>query len=228
MVRHASKPQPKGSQHWIQELVNTNQGILTEALRSPLGLAPTQGINWRSPLAVDDYAEYQDGDFLTRLGIQLPGTPLNTFWPRLGPCWDALGITVLNQPILVEAKSHICELNSPPCGAGIKTSIDLINVSLQKTQIAMKATASAADWSKTFYQYANRLAHLHLLRGLNDFDAYLVFLHCINDQDMKGPANKEEWLGAINLLQCQLGLSKNPYENYIIDLFYDVNANQFV
>ena len=40
---------------------------------------------------------------------------------------------------------------------------------------------STCDWSGTFYQYANRLAHLYLLHELNDVDAWLVFVYFVGD-----------------------------------------------
>lgn len=53
----------------MQDLVNLHPEILGEAL----GL---RGIEWLSPVADDDYAEYWDDDFLRRLGITLHQRPL--------------------------------------------------------------------------------------------------------------------------------------------------------
>ena len=228
MTQPTSVPQAKGSKRWIQELVNNHPTILTDALRDHLGLTTSQGIAWKSPLVSNNHKEYRDDAFLTQLDLQLTARPLNTFWPYRGASWDALGMSDKNQPILVEAKAHIPEMNTPKSGATDPESISLIKQSLDATRKAMHASESAPDWSKTFYQYANRLAHLYLVRGLNHQPAYLVFLHCINDHQMKGPTTKEEWLGAIKLLRCHLGIEKTPYDPYIIDLFYDVQSNHFV
>ena len=66
--------------------------------------------------------------------------------------------------ILVEAKSHIPELLSST-GAGAK-SLTKIRSSLDMTRESLRSRGSF-DWTNGFYQYANRLAHLYLLRILN-------------------------------------------------------------
>jgi hypothetical protein len=70
---------PKGSQRWLQWLVNQAPDCLDEQI----GLGR---IDWRSPLQTDDYAEYRDQAFLDLLGVNLQTRPLRTFWPLGGPC----------------------------------------------------------------------------------------------------------------------------------------------
>jgi hypothetical protein len=84
MSRFPQKLCPKGSQRWIQWFVNHAAHVLDAAI----SLGP---IDWRSPLREDEYAEYRDEAFLARLGIALPRRSLESFWPRGGPQWDALG-----------------------------------------------------------------------------------------------------------------------------------------
>ena len=43
-------------------------------------------------------------------------------------------------------------------------------------------TIPRTDWSHCFYQYANRLAHLYLLRESNGLDAFLVFVYFVDDR----------------------------------------------
>jgi hypothetical protein len=50
----------KGSQKWIQKLVNEKPDLLNSPIRTQLDLPGTEEITWLSPLADDEYAEYQD------------------------------------------------------------------------------------------------------------------------------------------------------------------------
>ena len=109
MGRFPQGPCTKGSQRWLQWLVNE----APELLDQPIGLGP---IEWRSPLRADDYAEYRDQAFLDLLDIRLPTRPLAFFWPRGGPQWDGLGRAASGEVILVEAKAHLNELYSPASG----------------------------------------------------------------------------------------------------------------
>src|SRR5262245_60427391 len=112
----------KGSQRWLQHLVNRAPSLLDERI----GLGP---IEWRSPLLDDDYAEYRDGAFLDRLNVTLAKRPLSTFWPRGGPQWDALGRATSGEVVLVEAKAHLHELYSPATAATADESVARIQLS---------------------------------------------------------------------------------------------------
>ena len=105
MGRFPQGPHSKGSQRWLQWLVNEAPDLLDE----PIGLGP---IDWRSPFRADDYAEYRNQAFLDLLDIRLPTRPLAFFWPRGGPQWDGLGRAASGELILVEAKAHLNELYS--------------------------------------------------------------------------------------------------------------------
>ena len=79
------------------------------------------------------------------------------------------------------------------------------------------------DWSKRFYQYANRLAHLYFLREVSDINAYLVFLYFLNDPDLDGPyTERGEWQAAIKVMHEALGIRGKVPEKYVIDVFVDV------
>ena len=93
-------PQPlctKGSQRWLQWLVNE----APELLDQPIGLGQ---IDWRSPLRADDYAEYRDQAFLDLLDIRLPTRPLAFFW-RAGRNGTRSAARRPGEVILVEAKA---------------------------------------------------------------------------------------------------------------------------
>jgi len=180
-------------------------------------------IDWKSPLRSDEYAEYRDEDFLKNLGIlNKIKYPLSDFWPKNGPQWDALGASG-DGIILVEAKANIPEMVSP----GTKAETDSrrkIENSLNEVKKYMSVSDNI-DWTGTFYQYVNRIAHLYYLRGKNKTKAHLLFIYFINDVSVNGPKTKDEWLGAIQTMECYLGLAKNyKLRQYIHDIFIDVNA----
>lgn len=58
---------------------------------------------------------------------------------------------------------------------------------------------------------------------MNGLPAYLVNIHFLNDTEMKGPASRDEWKGALELLKAHLGIRRTRLDKYIINLFFDVN-----
>jgi len=221
MPRIQQEPGVKGSQKWIQKLVNEKSDLLTSLIRTQLDLPETDTITWLSPLAEDGYAEYQDLGFLDLLNITLPKISLSDFWPLKGPVWDGLGRSETGEVFLIEAKSHISEVLSPGTGAGVK-SLRKIKKSLDDTKTFLHSN-SEHDWTSTFYQYTNRLAHLYLLRVLNEVPAYLVFVYFVNDEDMNGPKSIDEWNGALSLLKSYLGIGQHRLKKYIADIFIDID-----
>jgi hypothetical protein len=209
----------KGSQKWLQELINRNADIFDNLLLPRLQLWHNDTIRWLSPLEEDDYAEYQDETFLERLSVRLESRSLSSFWPSGGPVWDGLGKSSRGDIILLEAKSHISELASS-CRA-CSPSLSLIEDSLADTA-AFCGAAFTADWLKGCYQYANRLAHLYLLRHLNGIPAWLVFVYFVNDFEMAGPQSTTEWQSAIRRTNDHLGISPDRLCPYVIEAFLDV------
>jgi hypothetical protein len=131
-------------------------------------------IEYVSPLK-DDYVEYRDDDFLKAILLPELKEKLSLFWPKNGPQWDGLGLSTDGKRFLLEAKANLPELSSPRCKAKSKNSILKINQSFLETKMEMSSEVPLdADWKGTFYQYTNRLAHLHFLRK-NNIDAYLIF-----------------------------------------------------
>jgi hypothetical protein len=219
MANPTRDPAKRGSQKWIQTLVNEKPHLLNSILARELGLSADDRIAWLSPLCSDGYAEYSDHASLDRLGVTLHTKPLPSFWPRSGPHWDALGKTSVSQKLLlVEAKSHITELISTARAS--PASLRKIRASLDETKRFLGST-SPADWTVGFYQYANRLAHLCLFRQ-NDLPAYLICVYFLNDAEMAGPSTVEEWQVAIQLLHAYLGLGKHKLQEYVADVFIDV------
>jgi len=219
MGRFSQQAASKGSQKWIQIIINERPESLNGKIRRKLNLRKEEHIQWLSPLKCDEYAEYRDQKFIDRLGVNLSRIPLADFWPKNGPQWDALGKSSFGKLFLVEAKSHIPELISTMQAKdnGSKTKI-LKGLDETKHFLNIKAET---DWSRPFYQYTNRIAHLYLLRQ-NNIPAYLMFIYFINDLEMKGTTTENEWKGAITLLHSYLGIGKHKLQNFITDIFVDV------
>jgi hypothetical protein len=66
------------------------------------------------------------------------------------------------------------------------------------------------DWSKQFYQYANRLAHAYWQEKLNGISTRLVFLYQIGAADVDGPSTRAEWESAVHTVHQTLGLTTMP------------------
>lgn len=214
----------RGSQKWIQWVINRNPEILNRSITSHVG--PIE-IEWVSPLEKEDYVEYSDNKFLEKLNLTLSKRELRDFWPMPGgPKWDALGKTPSGTVFLVEAKSHIGEINVYGTRASgtsptSEKNRQLIKRSLDKTKSHLNARKEI-DWSSYYYQYANRLAHLYLLKELNSIDAYLIMVYFLNDQEQGGPTIINEWKGAIQLLKNFLGINNTKLDPYIIEAFIDI------
>ena len=189
-------PQPsgtKGSLKWMQRAVAARPGLLQpEAL--PL-------LDWVSPLAADDFAEYRDGAFLARLGLSDLAPDLSRFWPRRGPQWDGLA-RFDGGVVLAEAKAHLGEFNSPPSAAGTRSAAQ-IDRAFEQVQASLGI--ELRPWRRRRYQYANRLAHLWWLRSLG-VDAHLLFVSFLGDSEMPGSASRQDWHAAYELADRELGL----------------------
>jgi len=209
-----------GSQYWLRVSVNDAKDTINREVRAAVPLDAGEEITWLSPLA-PAYSEYQDQQFVDRLRITLNKVPLKDFWPRGGPVWDALARTSKRKVFLIEAKAHIPEMDSSESLASSR-SLQRIAKSLNETKAFLDANP-IVDWTRTFYQYTNRLAHLYLLRGLNDINAYLLNVYFINDTHMKGPSSVEEWKGALTLLKAYLGITRTKLTPFMKDLFIDVD-----
>ena len=219
MGRYSQGVKNKGSQKYIQKLINLNAHLINRKIIEAFDLKENLNIEWVSPLLNDHYAEYRDKDFLSRLGLDALREDLRKFWPRGGPQWDALAMGDDNI-FLVEAKSHISEIRS---SSRVKNpaSVKLIEKSLSDTRKFI-GSKTKADWLSYFYQYTNRLAHLYFLRELNKKKAFMVFIYFLSDSSMNGPETKEEWLGAISRMKEHLGINENELSPFIRDIFIDV------
>ncbi|MGB3627569.1 MAG: hypothetical protein WA989_17195 [Henriciella sp.] len=197
----------RGSLKWLQIAIERGGAMLCpDAFPS---------IRWVSPLKGDDYAEYRDAAFLDVIGQGHLKEALGSFWPKRGPQWDALGLAG-DRAVLVEAKAHLDEFFSPPTQASEK-SLSMIGTALSGTAARLQAR-TGTDWTKVFFQYANRIAHLDFLRQ-HRVDAHLLFVSFIGDEDMGGPTSRDEWRAAFRTADYALGLRRrhalSPYIHHV-------------
>jgi len=202
----------RGSQKWLQRFVEAAPAAL-----APEGLGP---LDWVSPVAANRFSEYQDAAFLHALGLGHLAPALPDFWPRGGAVWDGLAQSVQG-PVLVEAKAHIQESFSSPCGAKAPASRALIGASL--TACAQDLGADPrSDWMRCHYQTANRIAHLWWLHR-QGVTAHLLFVHFVGDTDMTGPASAETWRAVEKAAAYALGLpTRHALSCYIHHVHPDV------
>lgn len=210
-----------GSQRWLQIAVTKAPRLLDEALHRSGAIDADDSIQWKSPLASEQFTEYRDGKALRCLGIDhLPKCLLAKFWPRRGPVWDALGRSLKGRLLLVEAKAHIPEAASPRSQAS-GASLVLIRRSLKQARLYY-APRAKADWSASLYQYSNRLAFQYLLAHLNGLPSNLVFLNFCNATDVHGPKSEAEWRGATRLIHALLGLPADLTKHGVFHAYLDV------
>lgn len=201
----------KGSLKWIQKSIQCCPELI-----QPSGLPD---IEWLSPLAGDQYAEYRDAAFLDRLGIEHLALALKDFWPARGPQWDALGRTT-DGVVLVEAKAHIREFFSSATTASSK-SRQKIDQAFASARADLAVTGSV-NWADVFYQYANRLTFLWWLHK-NGINAHLVFVSFLNDTELDGPQAPETWHAAFAAANYTLGLpSKHKLAKHIHHVMPDI------
>jgi hypothetical protein len=213
-----------GSQRWLQIAVNRKPQLLLSALRRSGAIGPRSSVMWQSPLEGDRFREYRDQAALTKAQISSLKKPLTDFWPARGPVWDAIGVTSESTPLFVEAKAHIPEAASPATRASA-ASRDLIERSLVEAR-RFYAPRATADWSRVFYQYANRLAYQYFLKRVNGIPSTLAFLYFVNADDMLGPMSEQEWHGANRLVHAVLGVPKDLKPYSVFDVFLDTRLLQ--
>lgn len=196
-----------GSQRQIQTYVNERSAELSQRIIECLSLdCSANAIRWTSPLKEDGYTEYRDADFLCALGLAGYAPQLSAFWPRGGPCWDALArIEAIDGVgcILVEAKSHIKEIYGNGCGAS-GGSLSRIECALNLTKRWLSVKPGVC-WTTRLYQSANRYAHLHFLREIAGINAYLANVYFVDDPHSR--TGIEEWEPAIDNVERELGLT---------------------
>ena len=223
----------KGSQFHLQNLVNDYPEYLNCLILSNSPSMRTYAAThpkWVSPLASDNYAEYQDRQFLKAIGFPKLSHKLAEFWPLGGPVWDALatveGKSGSRGVILLEAKSHILELANPSyaCKATGK-SLEKIKSSLTTVKRELKVKRNI-DWLGEYYQYANRLAHLYFLTIVGQVPTWMVFLYFVGDVEQNNPFVVADWTASIDQMPNKLGLPRDHLlEQTIVNVFAPVRES---
>ena len=217
------KENPKGSQKWVQKIINFCPSRLNRLIQQEIASLSGREIQWTSPLEQDKFAEYRDAAFLENLDLQEFTEKLEKFWPKMGPQWDALGRTADGEVlILVEAKANVPELVSF-CGAKDKESLRTISASLAETQGWLNCREPRVDWKCGFYKYANRLAHLYFLREKAQKEgSYLVFLYFVEDSSHIR-TSRDAWNSALKLQKKLMGLSAASLAGKAIEVFINTD-----
>lgn len=216
-ARKATGRAARGSQRQLQDYVNLFPQELNRAVLAQLPeVLRDRSIRWLSPLADEDYREYQDNEFLEILGLGSFCKLLADFWPKGGPCWDSLGMIEARNgnevpiALLVEAKSHIPEMRSQGCQAS-ESSFGKIRKTLDEANNWCGA-APEADWTGPLYQSANRIAYLYFLRHKLSRPCYLINLYFVDDPYR--PTSQAEWTQALEAAHRELGL-KSPVRGLV-------------
>lgn len=194
----------KGSKFWVQTIINSDMKI---ELERQIGIGK---INWISPLAKDNYAEYKlNQDYI----VELIGIPKSSykFWPTNQPQWDAIGMTE-NTIVLVEAKAHTRELNSS-LSATKEESKMLICETMKKVFDEYYIKGDFGKWEKNYYQLGNRLTFLNIMNELVKTEGRqvkLVLLNIVNDPTHI-PTSEGEWENSYSDIFIDMtGLSSVP------------------
>ena len=149
-------------------------------------------------------------------------------WPNNNRAqnWDAIA-KIEDEWLLIEAKAKTDEIIS-----NSKASPD----SLEKIKKEMEAVKkkyniqSSNDWTKKYYQKANRILFLDFLES-NNIKAKLVFIYFINgylkNGMQEGVTSQNEWLNIIKEQDEYLGIENNhSLKNKIVNIFIDVKENK--
>ncbi len=202
-----------GSQRYLQDLVNSDRRYLNRlVLKKSTSLRTWQDPIWVSPLSACNYREYWDNDFLKIIDQADLRKKLREFWPVGGPHWDALARverkTGERGVILAEAKANIPELGGPNYACGAE------NISRNKIEDSLVIVKQAlgvkpdADWSRDYYQHANRLAHLYFLYVICKIPTWLIYICFIGGKKSIEPSIEEEWTVPLENVHKGLGLPK--------------------
>ncbi|TYS48652.1 hypothetical protein [Bacillus infantis] len=210
----------KGSQHQFQTYVNKYSEALNQDIfsHSPSLLAYIHGerkINWKSPLAHENYKEYQD-DFLQLYyddedECKKSKRFIRDHWAKNGPVWDGIGLVegiTRKGLIMVEAKSHLRETHSKIKATSLQ-SISQITETIASTQELFGSTTPITPWLKEYYQLANRFAYLYLLNQELHIPTWLILVQFIDD-DTHIKTSKDQWLTHYQEVFHTLGIKHYP------------------
>jgi hypothetical protein len=64
------------------------------------------------------------------------------------------------------------------------------------------------DWTKPYYQLANRIAFLYFLNVIAEVPAWLILVNFVNDRTHK-PTSLEQWLEHYRVMLLTLGITED-------------------
>lgn len=138
------------------------------------------------------------------------------------PVWDGLARTSQGEILLIEAKAHIPEIVSPRSRASEPARGRIAKSMRDVQQAVAPKSVGFVDWTSTFYQYANRVAHLHFLQQA--MACAPIWSTCTSQMPLtltNGPTDRAEWHGAVKVVECYLGLGRTSLTNYMHKVFVD-------
>jgi len=216
-----------GSEWQLLRMLGHHREYFYKELRSQIGLPPNAEIHWLDygwdSTTVSGDKEYKKGEFFEKIkeiftSKVVSSIKEDSFGAILNQNWD--GIFWVDKTVyIVEAKAHLKEIISD-CQSDKPESLDVIEEYFKETRDRF-GISSDNDWKKTYYQMANRIAFLALLKK-HFIDAKLVNIYFLNgyEKKIKNPvsgkyytiqnknATKDEWIKAIKKEEDYLGVSK--------------------
>ena len=227
-----------GSEWQLLRMLGHHRAYFFQELKKQLGLSSDSEIHWldygfdNSMISGDK--EYKQREFFEVIPeIFTPKVMAefekDDFGEILNQNWDGIfwvGKTVY----LVEAKAHTEEIKSD-CGAKSKSSISEIDRCFEDTRNSFNIS-STNDWKKTYYQMANRIVFLYLLKKHN-IEARLVNIYFVDGYEKKvvppvsdklyiiqnKNASIEDWKKAIKKEEDYLGISNLINDKKIFSVF---------
>lgn len=195
-------------------------------------------IKWYSPLG-PNYKEFCDNSFWDgRFSnkddsfwqeLKRPSN-YNTYWPKGGPHWDGIAILTKNDGsktlLLIEAKAHKGEINSN--SRATSESLEVIKKRLQKIQ-KDSGLKDDVDWTKRYYQFANRLAFLLFLQDKGT-DVSFVYILFANDPywNEKDKTTIEDWNKVLKKEREYFGITEQfRAEKRICDCIINLEEQAF-
>jgi len=226
-----------GSEWHLLRYMGRHRALLREKV---LALTGGDDLGWQDfGFTADAREEGNFGDAESKGLDFLPAHPMHQdvreawakWWPQTGNVqnWDAVGVVDRDgnpEWILVEAKANLEELKSET-KAKEHGGLPKIRDCFQEAQQAFGADAGR-DWTKPYYQYANRLAVLHFLTKMK-VRARLLFIYFTGDSvpNRTCPKSAEEWQPALRDMKASLGLKgDSPLEQLKHELFLPVLGDE--
>jgi hypothetical protein len=215
-----------GSEWQMLRYLGRHRRALTAAVAASVGCAHIDWLDFPFDAKNRFYdAEWKGLDFLP-LEQAAVREHWHREWPQTGNVmnWDAVGwANGADGPelILVEAKSHLAEVNSE-CGAKEIGGRPKIRRFLDQAKQHFGVPIDAA-WLKPHYQYCNRLAMLAYLRA-QGIPAHLVFLYFTGDcvPGAKCPPAASGWQQTLTAMKSRLQLPPARPMEHVHEVFLPV------